>query len=283
MKLEMSGTPEKIGFAAGVLCEGPVRFDVLEARFGCFFAVNKPAGILADSYAGAYGKKSMVLAMRTCADKPELLRLGIKSPYCVAAPDFEISGAALFACGGDFASAMRNALWSGACEFDYLLICEGVSEAGSGENIVVDLPVCRNADFGSWRVSHKYGKKARTEFSLLECAGGKSLWSARASNVRPHQIRLHAAEAGLRILGENLYGHTSPLMLSSIKKGVYKKSADEKERPIYPHICAHLSKITFKAPPLGESRPEIVKIFAPFPKGFCVCLKRLGFEYVCGR
>ena len=47
---------------------------------------------------------------------------------------------------------------------------------------------------------------SKTSFHLLKRSADFSLWEAKPESGRPHQIRLHAAEAGLAILGDSLYG-----------------------------------------------------------------------------
>ena len=50
------------------------------------------------------------------------------------------------------------------------------------------------------------GKPAETEFRVVASAGGKHLIEARPYTGRTHQIRVHLAESGCPILGDELYG-----------------------------------------------------------------------------
>jgi 23S rRNA-/tRNA-specific pseudouridylate synthase len=51
---------------------------------------------------------------------------------------------------------------------------------------------------------------SHTEFRLIKrSAYGKSLWEVRPLSGKPHQIRLHARDLGLSILGDETYGGTS--------------------------------------------------------------------------
>ena len=50
------------------------------------------------------------------------------------------------------------------------------------------------------------GKEAVTHLRLVATAGGRSLVEARLETGRTHQVRIHLAEAGFPLLGDELYG-----------------------------------------------------------------------------
>ena len=273
----MAPPSKKIGFPAGVIGSEPLRIDVVADASPFFIALNKPAGVLFDSYSGAPRSKSIILAMRASPEKPEFKSLGLVSPLSANQIDFEISGVAIVACGKSAAAGLRNAAWSGAMEFEYEILAE--SDGGrNGDSFEVDLPIFMHSRRPVWLVSHRYGKKARTFFELIEESGGYQLWRARAKNVRPHQIRVHAGEAGLRIAGESVYSETRGVYVSSMKGGYYKSSGGEAERPLYPNLFLHLSKISFDGSAAGCGALGEIVLRAPLPKGFSACLKRLGFK-----
>lgn len=252
----------KIGFPPNTLCAEAVRLDVIETGDG-YFAVNKPAGVLLEAYPAAPKTKSLVAAIRENLKKPEFARLSIASPYSVNQLDFETSGAAIIACGKDSAARLRNAMWSGEMFFEYLVLARGGSD--KGDDFSVDLPLLKHERRDLWIVSHRFGKKAQTHFKKIAESRGFTLWRARAAFARPHQIRAHAKEAGLRVAGENVYSRTSPVYMSEIKREQYKLDRSlERELPLYPHICIHLENA-------NGAR-------APLPKGFAAALKRLGLS-----
>ncbi len=267
--------PEKIGFPEGVLIDAPVRFDVLSAMKGVFAAINKPAGILMDSYLGAPKCKSVMLAMREQKGKREFDRLGIESPYAINQLDFEISGAALMATDKKNADNFRNAMWSGMFEFEYLVLCKAARNTES--EFTVELPILMHEERPVWIVSHRFGKKAKTRFEIVKSAGDYQIWRAKANIVRPHQIRVHAAEAGLKIAGENVYSRTPPVYLSKLKEDYRLAKGVEKERPLYGAVCVHLAKIRFNGKDAGVPEIGETEIYAPPPKSFAACMKKIGF------
>lgn len=55
-------------------------------------------------------------------------------------------------------------------------------------------------------VPDKNGKPAETDFRLIATANGRHLIEARPYSGRTHQIRVHLAQSGCPILGDELYG-----------------------------------------------------------------------------
>jgi RluA family pseudouridine synthase len=68
------------------------------------------------------------------------------------------------------------------------------------------------------------GQEAETGFHLLESHPGGLLVEAAPRTGRKHQIRVHLAEAGMPILGDEVYGSPSPqaprLMLHAFRLGL---------------------------------------------------------------
>lgn len=62
--------------------------------------------------------------------------------------------------------------------------------------------------FGRMRVDFREGKESATHFKVLETRGEFSLIECHPVTGRQHQIRVHLAECGLPIVGDELYGKT---------------------------------------------------------------------------
>jgi 23S rRNA pseudouridine1911/1915/1917 synthase len=73
---------------------------------------------------------------------------------------------------------------------------------------------------GRVKVDSQNGKIADTDFKILETRGAYSLVEANPLTGRTHQIRVHLAECGLPIVGDELYGcldGDQPLGLRAIR------------------------------------------------------------------
>ena len=76
--------------------------------------------------------------------------------------------------------------------------------------------------FRKMKVDGRFGKESETRFKLLETRGRFSLIEAKPITGRTHQIRVHLAEAGLPIVGDELYGKSKgnlPLGLRAVRLG----------------------------------------------------------------
>lgn len=268
--------PKHMGFSAGALFDEPLRMEVCGSLKDEFAVLEKPAGVLFDAYLGSPKSKSIIQAMRGTPEKPEFLRFGMVSPYGVNQLDFEMSGAALVAMNKESSTKLRNAIWSGFFTFEYFILTERAPDK-IREDFTVNLPIFMHDERPVWIVSHRFGKKAQTRFQLIKTCGQYQIWRAVANVLRPNQIRLHAAEAGLKIVGEDLYSRTPLVYMSNLKRD-YNLPKNVEEKPLYGALAVHLERLCFDGCALGMDRVGKFQARAKLPKAFAVMLKKIGFE-----
>lgn len=72
---------------------------------------------------------------------------------------------------------------------------------------------------GKMLVDPRQGKDAETHFRILETRGNNSLIEARPVTGRTHQIRVHLAQSGCPVVGDDLYG-TKPAKSKGSRLGL---------------------------------------------------------------
>jgi RluA family pseudouridine synthase len=99
-------------------------------------------------------------------------------------------------------------------------------------------------------------QEAETDFRLVEALPGGLLVEARPRTGRKHQIRVHLAEGGLPILGDERHGRATP------------------EGPQAPRLMLHASRLELRHPATGE--PLVIE--SPWPADFGSVLDRFRLE-----
>lgn len=261
------GKRDYIGFAAPLLGERAVRLEVLYSGGGVL-GLEKPLGVLVDAHPWYEGEPSLVSGLRQQIEKgkAELEKYKLEDVYSVYGLEPEVTGIALLAANKESAEFLRNQMGSGTMTFRFTLLGKGT---GSEEDeISCDLPLSKHYSKPKMVVSNKTGKKCRTNFKRLEKIGSYEVWEAELDYMRMHQVRIHAHESGLGIVGESLYGAVEPVYLSKLKRRYVHK--EEREKPLYEGICLHLSEVQYVNP-----EGEKVCVRAGLPKKWKVMLGKL--------
>jgi tRNA pseudouridine32 synthase / 23S rRNA pseudouridine746 synthase len=158
-------------------------------------AIDKPAGLLSVPGRGPY--KADCAIARVQARFPEAL--------VVHRLDMGTSGILVFGRGPAAQRALSSAFEQRRCDKRYEALVAGLPEADAGE---VALPL--GSDWPNrprQRVDAQHGRPALTRWQVLarDPAHGRSRLALMPVTGRSHQLRVHLAEIGHPILGDELY------------------------------------------------------------------------------
>ncbi|WP_372807466.1 RluA family pseudouridine synthase [Pontiella sp.] len=159
-------------------------------------AVDKPTGLLSVPGRGA-DKQDCCLA-RVRAEFPEALM--------VHRLDMDTSGLILFARSPEVQRALSLQFEKREIQKTYVALIEGLLEQDEG---MVDYPMRKDME---QRLPPKHlvdcvrGKKAVTEWRVLERSDGVTRVALFPKTGRSHQLRVHMQSIGHPIVGDNIYG-----------------------------------------------------------------------------
>ena len=103
------------------------------------------------------------------------------------------------------------------------------------------------------RVDAEHGLKAHTIFTVLERFGQVTYLDAELKTGRTHQIRVHAAETGFALVGDEKYGDYG--FNAAVKKGLLGKS--------FSRMFLHAYRLDFVHPVLGEPMTVVAALPEP--------------------
>ncbi len=122
---------------------------------------------------------------------------------------------------------------------------------------------------GLMRVDPRNGKRAETRFTVAERFAEQTLLRCELLTDRPHQLRAHLLNSGLRVVGDALYGG-KPLWLSRLKRD-YRLKPGREERPLLARPAIHAEQLSLPHP----TTEAPLDITAPWPKDLRVAVKYL--------
>lgn len=253
--------PTHLSFPPGTLAENALRLAVLHAAAGAVM-LEKNAGI---------AEISNAFRAQIAEGKPSACAFGIRRPQLVFAPEAEISGVQIYADKDSAALDLwKNTFGSALFTFRYVFLTRPTPGKSNEDTFACTLPVAQHISKPLALVSNTTGKKSETVFRRLEKISGFELWEARTQFPRFHQIRLHARECGLPVVGDTLYGGAPAILVSELRPK--KRLNKGEDKALYAPICLHLASVS-----LQNDIPGIEKcvIEAPLPNGFETLLKKL--------
>lgn len=183
-----------------------------------YFA-DKPAGVTTHTSLDEAARQSPLTDIADGFCEHLSARTGLEL-FVVHRLDRGTTGAICFARSSEAAERLRRAFESRSVRKRYLFLTDADGgdnaraagdddgrAAGATDDFVVESYIERR---GSEFVSDPSAEaNARTHFRKLARDHGFTLWEARPETGKPHQIRLHAADAGIPILGDDDHGGTS--------------------------------------------------------------------------
>lgn len=195
-----------ISFPPGLLTADPIRLPIL-AETADWMVLQKPSGIIAIRRGFGREKEFSIndaLLQEWDRGKPQLQQIGLQGIYSVCAPDCDTEGLYLLAKNADACSNLRRRMGDRKFCFTYRFWSTRVENEPT--SITCDLPLARHRREDRALVSHRTGKKTSTFFKPLASLPGAVLWESSSPYDRWHQVRLHAAECGIPVTGDHLYG-----------------------------------------------------------------------------
>jgi 23S rRNA (cytosine1962-C5)-methyltransferase len=152
----------------------------------------KPAGIA--THSPGEGRPGFV---------EDLMRsLGVKLWVCHRL-DKETSGAIVFARTAEAAAELGKLFESHQVAKEYLFVSDRMTALS--EKFIHRSHIKKfRGRFVSWKDHAE--PNAETEFEYIKRIAQGSLWRARPKSGKPHQIRLHARDCGIKILGDRDHG-----------------------------------------------------------------------------
>lgn len=235
----------------------------------CLLALDKPAGLLTspDRYDPQRPNLMKLLHAAIAGGKPWARERGLDYLMNAHRLDFGTSGVILLAKSKPVLTALANLFGSEKPLKQYAALVQGTPMENKFEVEARLAP--HPVRTGLMRVDPKNGKRSRTVFEVLEKFSGWTLLRCEPFTGRTHQIRVHLRQAGLPIVGDELYGG-KPLRLSRLKPDYRLKRGCE-ERPLISRVALHAERLTLPHPVTGET----LTITAPWPKDLKVAVKYL--------
>ena len=240
-------------------------------------ALDKPARLLIAPEGDDPNRPNLMTLLHAAiaAGKPWARERGLTYLSDVHRLDAETSGVLLLAKTKPALIALADLFGAEKAALRYVALVHGTP---AEDHFAVNAKIGPHAvKPGEMRVDAHNGKRASTQFTVLEKFPRQTLLRCEPLTARTHQIRVHLSKIGLRIVGDELYGG-KPLWLSRLKPD-YRLKPGREERPLLAHVALHAEQLALPHPVTGET----ITITSPWPKDLNVALKYLRMYAARGR
>lgn len=225
--------------------EPPLPFPLLY-RDAMMLVIDKPAGL--PSHRGPQAKRRVIPVL---TDHLDALRFGLpRRPEAAHRLDKDTSGCLILGRHPRAMAELNQMFRDGGIAKSYWAIVQGSPAAESG---LIDLPLAKRApDRGWWMKVNPDGLPSQTRYRVMGRGQGEAgplAWlELEPLTGRTHQLRVHCAESGWPMLGDEIYGDAPreggpglQLHARSVTVPLYRKKPPIRvEAPPPPHMLAAL-------------------------------------------
>jgi tRNA pseudouridine32 synthase/23S rRNA pseudouridine746 synthase len=165
-------------------------------RDGQMLVIDKPAGFAV--HRGPKGGKSL-------EDHFDALRFGLpRAPALAHRLDRDTSGCLVLGRHRKALALLGKLFKQGKIGKTYWAVVEGAVDADAGQ---IDIALGKlDESRGWWMKPDPHGQPAVTTWKVMGHGGGLTWLALEPLTGRTHQLRVHCAEMGWPILGDNIYG-----------------------------------------------------------------------------
>ncbi len=165
-------------------------------RDGMMLVVDKPAGL--SVHRGPKGGSSL-------EDYFDALRFGLpRDPALAHRLDKDTSGCLVLGRHRKALALLGKLFKNGNIGKTYWVVVEGAPPTDEGR---IDIPLGKlDEDRGWWMKPDPNGKPSSTTWKVMGRGDGVTWLALEPLTGRTHQIRVHCAEMGWPVLGDNIYG-----------------------------------------------------------------------------
>ncbi len=213
--------------------------------------INKQQGLTVHQGSGT-GDETLVNALLYHLDSLSGIN-GVIRPGIVHRIDKDTSGLLVVAKNDSSHLSLSKQIESKTCKREYLALLEGNLKQDNGK---IETYISRSTKNRTMMAVSSSGRKAITNYEVVERNNGYTLCRFILETGRTHQIRVHAKHLGHPVVGDSVYGY---------KNQKFKLGGQ----------LLHAYKLTFIHP----SKNELVSFEAPLPYYFKDVLKKLGFKF----